>query len=145
MSEDKVVRLSGPGLSVETDPLLSILRDGAQRMLISAVEAEVESFSDGGHQQSLGQAGNTHQQGVTTSEKGDSEFLDHIFLADDDLADLFLELSVDLAELIDGGDVIGGQGHFRRNRLLGSGGFSRLDGGSVGGGFRRVIGRGFCC
>lgn len=44
MDEDKVVRLPRPGSIVEDDPLLSVLRDGAQRMLMQAIEAEVEAF-----------------------------------------------------------------------------------------------------
>lgn len=44
MDEDSVVRLSRPGSSVEDDPLLAVLREGAQRMLMQAIEAEVEAF-----------------------------------------------------------------------------------------------------
>lgn len=44
MRDDRVVRLSRPGSSVEDDPSLLALRDGAQRMLMQAVEAEVEAF-----------------------------------------------------------------------------------------------------
>jgi putative transposase len=44
VDEDNVVRLSRPGASVEDDPLLAVLRDGAQRMLMQAIEAEVEAF-----------------------------------------------------------------------------------------------------
>ena len=44
MEEDTVVRLPRPGGSVADDPLLVVLRDGARRMLMHAVEAEVEGF-----------------------------------------------------------------------------------------------------
>jgi transposase-like protein len=44
MEDDKLVRLSRPGSSLEDDPLLAILRDGARRMLSQAIEAEVEAF-----------------------------------------------------------------------------------------------------
>jgi len=44
VSEDKVVRLPRPGSIVEDDPLLCVLRDGAQRMLMQAIETEVEAF-----------------------------------------------------------------------------------------------------
>ncbi len=37
MEEDTVVRLSRPGSSVEDDPLLAVLREGAQRMLMQAI------------------------------------------------------------------------------------------------------------
>ena len=44
MEEDTVVPLPRPGSSVEGDPLLAVLREGARRMLTQAVEAEVEAF-----------------------------------------------------------------------------------------------------
>jgi hypothetical protein len=44
MDEDSVVALPQPGASVTDDPLLTALRDGARRMLMQAVEAEVEAF-----------------------------------------------------------------------------------------------------
>ena len=40
MAEDNVVRFSRPGSSFADDPLLAVLRDGAQRMLMQVVEAE---------------------------------------------------------------------------------------------------------
>jgi putative transposase len=44
VEEDSVVALPRPGATVESDPLLAVLRDGARRMLMQAVEAEVEAF-----------------------------------------------------------------------------------------------------
>ena len=44
MEEDAVVALPRPGASIESDPLLAVLRDGARRMLMQAIEAEVEAF-----------------------------------------------------------------------------------------------------
>ena len=44
MDEDSVVALPRPGASVTDDPLLAVLRDGARRMLMQAIEAEVEAF-----------------------------------------------------------------------------------------------------
>jgi putative transposase len=44
MAEDSVVPLPRPGTSVEADPLLVVLREGARRMLTQAIEAEVEAF-----------------------------------------------------------------------------------------------------
>ncbi len=44
MEEDSVVPLPRPGTSVIDDPLLAVLREGARRMLMQAVEAEVEAF-----------------------------------------------------------------------------------------------------
>ena len=44
MDEDKVVALPRPGSSVSTDPLLTVLREGAVRMLTQVIEAEVEAF-----------------------------------------------------------------------------------------------------
>src|SRR3954468_20220331 len=44
MQEDSVVRLPRPGVSIADDPLLTVLREGAMRMLTQAIEAEVEAF-----------------------------------------------------------------------------------------------------
>jgi putative transposase len=44
MEEDSVVALPRPGAAIETDALLSVLREGARRMLMQAVEAEVTAF-----------------------------------------------------------------------------------------------------
>ena len=56
MDEDSVVALPRPGASVTDDPLLAVLRDGARRMLMQAIEAEVEAFL-------AGHAGLSDQQG----------------------------------------------------------------------------------
>ncbi len=44
MEENTVVTLPRPGASITDDPLLAVLRDGARRMLMQAIEAEVEAF-----------------------------------------------------------------------------------------------------
>jgi putative transposase len=44
VEEDSVVALPRPGASVNDDPLLAVLREGARRMLMQAIEAEVETF-----------------------------------------------------------------------------------------------------
>ena len=44
MKEDTVVALPRPGASVADDPLLMVLREGARRLLLQAIEAEVETF-----------------------------------------------------------------------------------------------------
>ena len=44
MEENTVVTLSRPATSLTDDPLLAVLREGARRMLMQAVEAEVEAF-----------------------------------------------------------------------------------------------------
>jgi putative transposase len=44
MDEDSVVALPRPGAGVTDDPLLAVLREGARRMLMQAIEAEVEAF-----------------------------------------------------------------------------------------------------
>jgi putative transposase len=44
MKEDTVVAVPRPGASVADDPLLMVLREGARRMLLQAIEAEVETF-----------------------------------------------------------------------------------------------------
>jgi putative transposase len=44
MEEHTVVSLPKPGSGVTDDPLLAVLREGARRMLMQAIEAEVEMF-----------------------------------------------------------------------------------------------------
>ena len=44
MEEDTVVPLPRPGGTVEDDPLLHVLREGARQMLMQAIEAEVAAF-----------------------------------------------------------------------------------------------------
>jgi putative transposase len=44
LEEDSVVALPRPGASVTDDPLLAVLQEGARRMLMQAIEAEVETF-----------------------------------------------------------------------------------------------------
>ncbi len=44
MEEDTVLALPRPGSSLTDDPLLAVLREGAKRMLLQAIEAEVEAF-----------------------------------------------------------------------------------------------------
>jgi putative transposase len=45
MQEDKVIRLKNPGLALPvSDALTALLREGAQKMLVSAVETEVAVF-----------------------------------------------------------------------------------------------------
>jgi putative transposase len=44
VNEDTVVALPRPGSSLADDPLLAVLREGARRMLMQAIEAEVEAF-----------------------------------------------------------------------------------------------------
>src|SRR3712207_1502856 len=43
MEEDSVVALPRPGAGVADDPLLAVRRAGARRMLLQAIEAEVEA------------------------------------------------------------------------------------------------------
>jgi transposase-like protein len=44
VEENTVVTLPRPATSVTDDPLLTVLREGARRMLMQAIEAEVEAF-----------------------------------------------------------------------------------------------------
>ena len=44
MDQDTAVALPRPGGTVEDDPLLCVLREGARRMLMQAIEAEVAAF-----------------------------------------------------------------------------------------------------
>ena len=47
MEESNVVGLPRPGGIVEDDPLLGVLRKGARRMLMQAIQAEVDVFVEG--------------------------------------------------------------------------------------------------
>src|SRR5687767_2775834 len=47
VNEDTVVALPRPGSGLADDPLLAVLREGARRMLMQAIEAEVEAFLAG--------------------------------------------------------------------------------------------------
>ena len=47
MKESSVVGLPRPGGIVEDDPLLGVLREGARRMLMQAIQAEVDAFVEG--------------------------------------------------------------------------------------------------
>jgi len=44
VEEDSVVPLPRPGTGVTADPLLAVLREGARRMLMQVIDAEVEAF-----------------------------------------------------------------------------------------------------
>jgi hypothetical protein len=44
VEENTVVTLPRPATSITDDPLLAVLREGARRMLMQVVEAEVEAF-----------------------------------------------------------------------------------------------------
>lgn len=44
MAECSVVPLPRPGTGVTDDPLLAVLREGARRMPMQAIDAEVEAF-----------------------------------------------------------------------------------------------------
>ena len=44
MEESTVVPLPKPGAALAEDPLLAVLREGARRLLMQAIEAEVEAF-----------------------------------------------------------------------------------------------------
>ena len=46
---------------------------------------------------------------MSAREKTNRQLLDHLVLADDDPLQLFVQARVDLAQLVDGIDVIGGQ------------------------------------
>ena len=47
MDENNVVGLPRPGGIVDDDPLLGVLREGARRMLMQAIQAEVDVFVEG--------------------------------------------------------------------------------------------------
>jgi len=64
------------------------------------------------HRQGLGQAGHPFQQHVTSGQQADQDAFDHRFLADDDLADLGVQLVYEsrlfMYELVDDTNVHGG-------------------------------------
>ncbi len=73
---------------------------------MNPVEIEIEDFGQGADQQGFGQAGDADKQAMAAGEQRDQDFLDHLILADDDLADL-VEHPVPLGrELFDLGDLL---------------------------------------
>ena len=77
---------------------------------LDAAELQRHRLGQLADQQRLGQPRHAHQQRVAAGEQADRQPLDHVVLADDDLAQFRRELAVDLAQFVDGIDVIFGQG-----------------------------------
>ena len=55
---------------------------------LDAAELEIEHFCDGADHECLGHAGHADQQGVAAANHRHEDFLDHVELPDNDLADL---------------------------------------------------------
>ena len=74
---------------------------------LDTIEGEVEGLGDGGDEEGFRETGDAHEQGVATCEQADCEFFDDFILSDDGFCDFFAESLVCLAELVDGGNVVG--------------------------------------
>jgi hypothetical protein len=57
------------------------------------------------NEQRLRQTGNAHQQGMSTGEDADEQFLDDFILTNDDLGEFGTDFSVKHAQFINGGDI----------------------------------------
>ena len=81
-------------------------------MRLKASDSERDSVRD--HQR-LGQAGHAFQHAVALAEERDEQLLDDLVLADDDAAQLFLDVVERLAQTADGFEIV--LPHFGRCRL----------------------------
>src|SRR5262249_30874923 len=81
-----------------------------------ATEAEVERFADGAHEQRLAEARDALEQGVAAGQQAGEHAAHHFGLADDDVADLFLDGACGLDEAVR--RRAGGWGGRRRGRRL---------------------------
>tara|TARA_B100000959_G_scaffold287220_1_gene370199 strand:- start:793 stop:1131 length:339 start_codon:yes stop_codon:yes gene_type:complete len=99
----------------------------------------MHALAHAGNEESLGQTGDAHEEGVATGEEADGQLFDHLMLADDDFAQLVFERLVELSQLIDGSDIVRRQGiqaiqgiRGRRSGVVGGGSFG------TGGGFQGI-------
>ena len=69
------------------------------RCELDAGELDMESVGQGAHQQRLAEAGNALEQDVAVGEQADDRTVDHLLLADDDVADFAVQLAALFGEL----------------------------------------------
>jgi len=95
----------------------------------------MHALAHAGNEESLGQAGDAHEEGVATGEEADGQLFDHLILTDDNFAQLVFERLVERSQLIDGSDIVRRQGI--RSGVVWSG---IVGGGSfgTGGGFQGI-------
>ena len=87
---------------------------------LDPLEADVEDLGDRADHQRLGQPGHADQQDVAAGEDRRQDLLDHLALADDDLAQLGDHHVARVAELVEElGDPVAGGGHAVCRPLLG--------------------------
>ena len=72
---------------------------------LDALEGQVERLGQRADHERLGQPGHADEQGVAAAEDGHQQLIEHLLLADDDLADLLAEPAVGVAELFDRLDI----------------------------------------
>ena len=79
------------------------IRSGVNWMRL---KRQVEGLGQRADHERLGQPGHAHEQGVAAAEDRHEQLVEHLLLADDDLADLLPQLLVGGAELLDHRDVV---------------------------------------
>ena len=79
------------------------IRSGVNWMRLNLQRQRVGQRAD--HQR-LGQARHAHQQAMPAGEHGDQQFLDHLLLADDDLAQLVGDAAKRFVEFLHRFDVV---------------------------------------
>ncbi len=79
------------------------IRSGVNWMRL---KRQVERLGQRADHERLGQARHAHEQGVAAAEDRHQQLVEHLLLADDDLADFLLELLVRGAELFDHLNVV---------------------------------------
>ena len=82
------------------------IRSGVNWMRLNCSDIDLgQGIDDGG----LGQARHPHEQPVPARQNADQQLFDDDVLADDDLGQFGAEVSVGLAQLVDGRDIIMGK------------------------------------
>ncbi len=85
---------------------------------LDAFEGKLQGLGERRNEESLGEAGDAHEQGVVSGEDGDEDFIDHVGLPDDDLGDLLEERGVSVAHELDRLVVVGSGGKSGGERFL---------------------------
>ena len=107
---------SGPGRNLNSRaPVRAVLLDhlgagdvGRHQVgrELDAAEVERQALGQRRDHQRLGQAGHAFQDAVAPAEQGDEQFLDDLVLADDDAAELLLDVVERVLNALDGLEVV---------------------------------------
>ena len=83
---------------------------------LDAAERQVQRAAERADHQRLGQPRHAFQQAMAAAEERDQQLLDHLVLADDDLAQLLEDSFAGVAQLADGGRIVECSKHGRSSR-----------------------------